>query len=133
MKGGDLMNGKANILKMLEDQLQYHETEALRIKNAISAYKGGVGDTDSTDNQTTEKVKWTSEIETVFKDNDNLTADEIQNILVNKGIEQAGEPKGRSAMLTTLSRMVNNKNELILTEDGQYKKRVQEKTDESSE
>lgn len=127
------MNKEDDILKLMEERLKYHKTELARIQNAIAAYKGiNLEDLNQASTPKEKTVKWTKEIEKIFKTQDNLTADEIQEILINNGIEQASDPKGRSAMLTTLGRMVNKKKQLFYTEDKHYKKKPIERVKDKS-
>lgn len=127
------MDNRADILKMLKEQLEYHKTEVKRIESAIQAYTGDVSPLPQKEITTSErKTKWTKEIENIFETNDNLTADKIRDLLVKNGVDLASEPRGRSAMLTTLGRMVKNSDKnLILTDDSHYKKNI--KKNESSE
>ena len=127
------MDYKADILKMLEEQLQYHETETAKIKNAISAYNGDMGKIKPTTNFPTahKKVSWTKEIEKIFESRDGLDADSIQKILIDNGVEQADDQRGRSAILTTLSRMKDKK--LMQDNKGFYHKIKEKEKNEREE
>lgn len=117
------MDHKADILKMLGDQLQFHETEIQKIKNAILAYKGEVEKIEKVATVTTQQrnVKWTAEIEKIFETKNNLTVNEVKQALIKNGIEQAKDARGRSSIMTTLTRMVDRKKTLIFN-NGRFSK-----------
>lgn len=116
------MDAREKILKLMEEQAAKLEEELERIRGAIALIKGDTDNIKSVSSPKTQtrSVKWTSEIDEIFETKNHLTADAIVNILKEKGIEDAPTAKGRSAISTTLSRMVNISKKLTKTSDGRF-------------
>jgi hypothetical protein len=120
----EMESDKSNILKLMELELEQRKKDVRRLEKAIAAYKGEETPTTrlKKPKTTTRKgVKWTSLILKLFGSDAQYTFDEICETLVQEGIPQAGEARGRSAINTTLSRLTG-KGRLKKTADGKFRK-----------
>jgi hypothetical protein len=106
------------ILEMMEAEIQHHEDEIDRIRAAIQAYKGV---TAPKPNKAKKTVKWKSEVWTLLLEGRPMDFEEIRDTLAKKGIDQANTAKGRSAIATTLNRMVSNE-EVRQADDKKYER-----------
>jgi hypothetical protein len=102
-----MQNRRLDVLEILEREKEYHLEQIKRINIALSALKGELPQNVVESEKTPlkrRKVQWKIEIDKLFEISDVLTVDEIQQQLVEKGIDAAEGAKAKSAITTTLIR-----------------------------
>ncbi len=102
-----MQNRRLDVLEILEKENEYYLEQIKRINIALAALKGELPQGVVENKKIRHKkgrVQWKSEINKLYKKNDILTVNEIQQQLIEIGIVDAQGAKGKSAITTTLIR-----------------------------
>ncbi len=119
------MDGKRlDVVEVLKREKEYYLEQIKRINIALDALT-----TESTNNKIgqtggapkrSRRVKWMHEVEGLFGSYDELSIDDIQKKLIEKGIPEANTPGGRNSINTTLVRLDRDKGKIMKTVSGTW-------------